>query len=320
MNIGYEEAWKKLCSVDNIMLLTHRNPDGDAVGSLFGLYRQLKKNGKNVRCLIDDMTNSLRQAVDESAFDDFTPDCVVTVDVADIKLLTDEHREAYGEKVFLSIDHHGTNKAFAEYTLLDASAAAACEVLFDLFTAVGQEIDAETAKCLYIGISTDTGCFRYPNTSAKTLRTAAELVDRGINNGEINRIIFETKTKEYAEFEKAAMNSLKTYLDGRCAIMTLSLEMFERCRIKEADIAGISALPRQIEGVEVGVVLKERENGAYKISMRSNEPVSVADICAKMGGGGHKLAAGCDVRGTEAEVTKTVLRYVTEALCGSERS
>lgn len=314
MILNYEETWRKLNAADDILLLTHRNPDGDAVGSLFGLYRQLKKHGKNVRCLIDDMTNSLKQAVDESAFDDFAPSYVITVDVADPALLTPEQYEKYGSDVYLSIDHHGTNKNFAEFTLLDPNASAACEVLYDLFGAVGEEIDAETAKCLYIGISTDTGCFRYPNTTAKTLRTAADLVEKGIDNGEINRIIFETKTKEYAAFEKMALNSLKTFLDGRVAVMTLTLAMYAACRIKEADVAGIAALPRQIEGVEVGVVLKERENGSFKISMRSNEPVSVADICAEMGGGGHKLAAGCELTGTEDEVISVLLSHIEKAL------
>lgn len=313
-NVTHEQAYSLLSGIDNILILSHRSPDGDAVGSMFALYHILKDMGKNVRCISDEISRPLNFVYDSDAFADFKEDYVVTVDLADTKLLMDELKEKYADKVFLCIDHHQTNVAYAENILLDSSAAAACEVIFDMMKKTGKKISLKTAEALYLGISTDTGCFRYANTTARTLAAASEIVGMGVDNGEINRRVFETKSKEYAAFEIMAMNSLKTYFNGRCALLVLTKEMFERTKVKESDTHPINALPRQIEGVLIGIVIKERDDGVYKISMRSNEPVSAAEICTQMGGGGHRLAAGCELSGSLDEVVDTVLKITEKAL------
>lgn len=312
--LTHSEAFALLKNSDNILILTHRNPDGDAVGSMFALYYLLKNLGKNVRCIIDNVSKSLAFPVTNAAFIDFEPDFIVTVDVADKVLLTPDTLALYGERVNLAIDHHAANKPFSEKLLLDSSASAACEVLYDMIKQAGLDITIEIANALYLGISTDTGCFRYPNTTARTLSAAAELVRIGVDNGEINRIVFETKTKEYVHFETLAMNSLKTYFGGKCAVLVLRQEMFAKTGVSEEETHGIAALPRQIEGVLAGVVIKERTDGTYKISMRTNDPVCASDICAVFGGGGHRLAAGCELTGTESEVVAAVLKAVGEEL------
>lgn len=312
--LTHSEAFALLNRSDNILILTHRNPDGDAVGSMFALYYLLKNLGKTVRCIIDDVSKSLSFPVAKDAFGDFEPDFIVTVDVADNKLLTNDTLALYGERVDLAIDHHAANKPFSKELLLDSTAAAACEVLYDMIKQAGLEITPDMANSLYLGISTDTGCFRYPNTTARTLFAASELVNAGADNGEINRIVFETKTREYVHFEALAMNSLKTYYDGKCAVLVLRQDMFRKTGVSEEDTHGIAALPRQIEGVLVGIVIKERTDGTYKISMRTNDPVCASDICAVFGGGGHRLAAGCELSGTESEVVSAVLKAVGEEL------
>lgn len=314
MNLTHKEAFSLLEKIDNILILTHRNPDGDAVGSMFALYYALRDMGKNVRCEADNISRPLYFPVCEDAFIDFDEDYVVTVDVADKKLLTEDTLKKYGDKVFLAIDHHAMNKPFSENLLLDSNASAACEVIFDMLEASGREITLDIANALYLGISTDTGCFRYPNTSAHTLLVASELVKKGVDNGEINRLIFETKTREYVHFETIAMNSLKTYFDGKCAVLVITQEMYKKTGTCEADTHSIAALPRQIEGVLAGIVIKERADGTYKISVRSNEPVSAAEICEVFGGGGHRLAAGCDFTGTASEAVNAVLKVVGEVL------
>ncbi len=314
--LTHKEAFSLLEKTDNILILTHRNPDGDAVGSMFALYNVLKGMGKNVRCIIDSVSKALSFPVTEEAFVEFDPDFVVTVDVADNKLLTPDTLSLYGDRVYLAIDHHAANKPFSEHLLLDSSASAACEVIFDMIKAAGLEITLKTAEALYLGISTDTGCFRYGNTSAHTLLAAGELVSLGVNNGEINRIVFETKTREYVHFETLAMNSLKTYFDGKCAVLVLTQDMFGKTGVCEDDTHGIAALPRQIEGVLVGIVVKEKKDGGYKISVRTNEPVSAAEICSVFGGGGHRLAAGCELAGKENEVVSNILKVVGEELKG----
>jgi len=314
MILDHKEAFGLLEEINNILILTHRNPDGDAVGSAFALYNALSEMGKRVRVEIDTVSASLSFPVTEEAFSDFEPDFVVTVDVADNKLLTAEHFEKYGHRVYLAIDHHQANKPFSEKLLLDYKASAASEVIFDMLTAAGQEISKATAASLYLGIATDTGCFRYPNCTAHTLFCAASLVEKGADNGEINRIVFETKSRQYVQLEALAMNSMKTYFDGKCAVIVITQDMFKRTGTTEADVHGIAALPRQIEGVLAGIVIREKADGTYKVSVRSNEPLSAARICEALGGGGHRLAAGCDVAGSERQAVNTVLRVVEEAL------
>lgn len=314
MNVTHNEAFALLEKKDNILILTHRSPDGDAVGSMFALYYALREMGKNVRCIIDTVPHALSFPVCEDAFCEFAEECVVTVDVADKKLLTEETLHLYGDKVFLAIDHHEANKPFAENTLLDFNASAACEVIYDMLVSSGKDISIETAQALYLGISTDTGCFRYPNTTAHTLAAAAALVETGVDNGRINREVFETKTKEYVRFETLAMNNLKTYFDGKCALIVITQAMYNSTGTTEADTHSIAALPRQIEGVLVGIVIKEKKDGSYKVSVRTNEPVSAAEICETFGGGGHRLAAGCELTGRQPEVVNLVLKAVSEAL------
>ncbi len=314
MNVTHKEAFALLEKKDNILILTHRSPDGDAVGSMFALYYALCEMGKNVRCIIDTVSPALSFPVCEEAFCEFKEDCVVTVDVADKKLLTEDTLALYGENVFLAIDHHEANKPFAENILLDSGAAAACEVIYDMLVLSGIEINSKTAEALYLGIATDTGCFRYPNTTAHTLAVASALVGKGVDNGRINREVFETKTKEYVRFETMAMNNLKTYFDGKCALIVITQAMYKSTGTTEADTHSIAALPRQIEGVLAGVVIKEKKDGSYKVSVRTNDPVSAADICAVFGGGGHRLAAGCELTGRQTEVVSLVLKAVSEAL------
>lgn len=314
MTLTHKEAFGLLEKSDNILVLTHRNPDGDAVGSAFALCNILKEMGKNVRVEIDTVSASLSMPVTKEAFGDFTPDFVVTVDVADNKLLTNDHFEKYADKVHLAIDHHEMNKPFSGQLLLDCKASAACEVIFDMLEAVNFPVSAATATALYLGISTDTGCFRYPNCTAHTLYAASRLVECGAPNGEINRIVFETKTRQYVQLESLAMNSMKTYFDGKCAVIVITQDMFKRTGTSEADVHGIAALPRQIEGVLAGVVIREKTDGTYKVSVRSNEPVSAAEICGRLGGGGHRLAAGCDVAGKLQQAVNMVLKSVEEAL------
>lgn len=305
---NYSDAFNLLQKAENILLLTHRLPDGDAVGSIFALFLALKKMGKTVRCEIDSIPNSLKVAAVENFGGDFEEQFIVAVDVGDRKLLPEEQIKLYGDRIDLCIDHHGTNSAFADYTLLDPTACAACEVLFDMFTAVGFEIPPEIAKELYIGLSTDTGCFRYGNTTAKTMRAAATLMEIGVDTAYINTEIFETKTKEYAVFERLALNNLTTYLDGKCAIMAITQDMYQKSGLAEVDDKAVNALPRQIEGVLAGITIKEKkDNSGWRVSVRSKEPVSAAEICVQLNGGGHRLAAGCELTGELNEAINTLL-------------
>ena len=312
--ISLQRAWEALSGMDRILILTHSSPDGDAVGSMFALYFALTQLGKTVRCLILDVPENQKFLIPASAAADFAPENVVSVDLADKKLLNDEYKTAYGDRVDLNIDHHGTNVLFAKETLLDPAAAAASEVLYDLFVYGGVRLTPEIAACLYVGISTDTGCFRFANTTPKTLRTAAALLETGIDAAGINTDLFETKTPEYLAFERAAMNALNICMDGKCAVMVLTQRMYADAGIKEADTQGINGLPRTVRGVYVGITVKERSNGKFHASVRTKEPVNAAAICARFGGGGHKYAAGCELTDSAASSVEAVLGAARQAL------
>ncbi len=316
MTLTHKDAFGLLEKSDNILVLTHRNPDGDAVGSAFALWNVLREMGKNVRVELDTVASSLSMPVTEEAFGKFEPDFVVTVDVADAKLLANAHFEKYADRVDLAIDHHESGKPFSRDILLDYRASAASEVIFDMLEAVGFPVSAAAASAMYLGISTDTGCFRYANCTAHTLYAASRLVECGAPNGEINRIVFETKSRALVQLESLAMSSMRTYFDGRCAVIVITQDMFRRTGTSEADVHGIAALPRQIEGVLAGIVIREKTDGTYKASVRTNEPVSAAGICETFGGGGHRLAAGCDLSGSKAQVVNMMLKAVEEELKG----
>lgn len=314
MKIDLQTAVARLREMDDVLILTHRNPDGDAAGSTWSLCRLLRKLGKNVTFrLVGKVSDSLQFAA-ESAGEAFEEQYVVSVDLAEATLLGDALYADYADKVDLNIDHHGSNTLFAKETFLDADAAAAAQLVYQLYQAFGVQPDVKAAEQLYLGLSTDTGCFRYSNTNAACLRTAAALVEIGIDNGEINRRIFETKSKAYIQFESLALSSMRMYFDGKCAVMVLTREMFEKTGLDESDTHMIAALPRQVEGVYVGVTIKEKENGLCRVSMRTNEPIDASAVAKVFGGGGHKLAAGCDLYGTVRKATSDLLKEIEVAL------
>lgn len=314
MSISVERAWERLQEIDDVLIITHSSPDGDAVGSAFALYLALTKMGKNARVETDEIPAVLLHTEVKEAYRNFTPRFVVTTDVGDKKLLTEETREKYGDKVDLNIDHHGTNVMFAKETFVDSSCAAACEALYDIFTYGGLEIDREIALRLYTGIATDTGCFKYSNTTPKTLRVTASLLETGINVVDVNSNIFDIKTPEYVMFERMAMNNLRLCHGGKTALMVITQEMYQAAGIKEQDTLGINGLPRTIAGVYAGITVKEKKNGIYHASVRTKDPLSASEICALFGGGGHQYAAGCEFGSDVNEAVHALLCAVGEKL------
>ena len=195
MKISIEKCVQSLKEHDNILILTHAHPDGDTLGAGFALCRALLKLGKKARVICADEIPSKFDSVFESfEMPEFEEDYVVAVDVGTPNLLGDLC-DKYGSRVDLCIDHHKSNTEYAKELLLD-DAAAACETIFEIIKMLGVEIDKAIADCLFTGITTDTGCFRYASTTARTFAIAAELVSLGADNGTINRVMFETKTKQ----------------------------------------------------------------------------------------------------------------------------
>lgn len=314
MKIDLEFAKKLLLERDNFNIFLHASPDGDTVGSGFALCTALRRLGKkaNVLCS-DEIPKSYSFITDGYVSWDFEPETLVSVDVADAKLLG--KYEQKGSEILLSVDHHGLNREFAKYTFVDASAAANCENILKLLKAMNVEIDSYIAACIYTGISTDTGCFKYSNTSPESHIMAAEMMGYGIDFSEINRIMFDTKTRGRMKIEGRLMEQMKFFFDGKAAFIAVTEQMKREAGVSDDDLEGITSMPRKVEGVLVGVTFREKENGVFKISVRTHAPVDAAEICRKFGGGGHNRAAGCAVEGmTLEQAEKEFVRVIGEVL------
>lgn len=293
MMINVEKCARLLKSKDNILILTHAHPDGDTLGSAFALCRALLSLGKKAKVKCADVIQSKYDYLFEDInMPDFDEDFIVAVDVATENLLGDL-ADVYAGRVDLCIDHHGTNTHYAKKLLLNADAAAACEIVFKVIKALGVEIDLGIANCLYTGLTTDTGCFRYASATSNTYRAAAELIDMGVDNGRINRIMFENKTKTYAALERMALEGMQFFCDERVCVITITQEMYKRTGSNEQETEAIAPLTRQIEGVEIGITIREKADKSCKSSIRTFESVDASKLASAFGGGGHKQAAAC---------------------------
>ncbi len=290
MRINVKECAQMLAQQDDILILTHAHPDGDTLGCGFALCRALMKMGKICAVInADEIPEKYDYLYEDIAPIKFRQSYVVAVDVATVNLLGSLEGQYH---IDMCIDHHSTNTEYADYLLLD-DVPAACQIVFEVIKALGVDIDSKIASCLYTGLTTDTGCFRYASTTAQTYRAAAELIELGADNGRINRVMFETKTKTYARLERLALDSMRFYENERVAIITITQEMYQLTGSNEQETEAIAPLTRQIEGVEIGITIREKSDGTCKASIRTFESVNAAMLAKEFGGGGHSQAAAC---------------------------
>ena len=311
--ITVSQAASLLRQAQDILILTHKSPDGDTLGCGFALLRGLQAMGKRARVECSDpITEKFAYLLPESPMEDFEPSYVVAVDIADTSLLGSK-LSCWGDQVDLCIDHHPSNNNYAKELLLEDDSAAACEVILEVLDELGITITQEIADCLYTGIATDTGCFKYSNTTVRTHQMAARLMECGCHFQKINERMFETVTRQRMAVEKDALETLEYHFDSRCAIMRLDRDMIERNGASEDDLEGLSSIPRQIEGVEAGVTMKQnKERTGYKISMRTTDKVNASEACMKLGGGGHFRAAGCMITGDFDSAREKILEALKE--------
>ncbi len=315
MNIDFNTAADILKGCSNAYILIHQSPDGDCIGSGTALYYILKSMGKKARVLCSDEIPHRFDFMRKGYIDEeFEPEIIIATDVADINLLG-KYKAIYGDKVNLCIDHHISNTGYAEKTLVCPDASAACEVVFELIKTLGIKPDDDMAKCIYTGIATDTGCFKYENTTVKAHEIAAELKRTSkVNFAKINREMFDVKTRGRLKMEAAAFELMEYHLDGKLTIVSVTSSLRDKMGVEQNELDGIEGIPLQVEGAEVGVTIKQRDENSYKISMRSANDVNVSDICASLGGGGHVKAAGCLIHGTLDEVKVKIIEAVEKGI------
>lgn len=307
---------------DYIYILTHKNPDGDTLGSAYALCAALLKLGKTVKVLCNDPIPKKFKFMENfgnSNFSsqnlDFKPKYIVTVDISDTSLLG-EKLETYSDKIDLSIDHHITHKNYARTNFVDAGAAANCEIIYDLLCCLTGElqVDEYVATCLYTGIATDTGCFLFPSTTAKSHKIAAKLIEKSINISEINESLFIKKSKSLIELERMFLESIKFHCDDKVAVGTISLATLNELHIKPEEVEGLSAIPMRYDDVEIGITIREISQDDYKISFRTAKNFNATNIAERFGGGGHLRAAGCQMKGELSEITHKILKEVRPLL------
>lgn len=300
---------------DNYIILTHASPDGDTLGSAYALYYALNEIGKSACVLCPDVIPSkydyFARKTDHIKREDAT---VIAVDVADARLLG-ALEEEFGGKVDLNIDHHISNTKYAKNLYLDSDAAAAAQIIYELIVKMKVNINDITAKAIYTGMVTDTGCFKYSNVTAKTHLIAAELYDYNIDAAEINRLMFDTKSKKLLELERMVLDSAEYHFDDKCIILSVTEEMQNKTGCSGTDLEGIAVITRSVEGIKAGITIKQTDKDEFKVSLRTYPPLDASAICKKLGGGGHKNAAGASVKGTLEEVKARALEAVKEQLC-----
>lgn len=313
--ITVSQAAQQLCDADNILLLCHKNPDGDTLGSAAGLMHALKKLGKMCAVLCHDPIPEKYDFLDIEVFSgQFKPQFVVSVDVADAKLLGDNLKE-YMDSVDLCIDHHPSNTGYAKMVCVDGALPAAAQLMLQVVEEMGVQPDATIADCLYTGIMTDTGCFKYSATTAATHIAAAKLLDAGAQHNFIANRFFMSKSRKTIALEKHALNTLEYFCDDRCALIVMTKDVLDAVGAQQGDVEGISAMPRAIEDVDVGITIRQMSDNLFKVSVRTSENANACEIAEGLGGGGHTRAAGCEVMGNLESVKNAILREVETALC-----
>jgi len=303
-------SWLK--ANDNFLILTHVRPDGDTLGSAAGLVQGLREAGKTAFALKNpEATLRYLQFIEPyHAPDGFKPDHIIAVDTATVGLLQ-KNTEKYKDSVILCIDHHKSNTLYSETICLNPDNAACGEIIYDILLKISGKISAITAKSLYVALSTDTGCFSFSNTTANTLFVASRLVEAGAPNKELNKELFRTKTHGRISIEGKITSGLEYYFDDKVAIASITREMMEVSGADEDDLDDIAALPGSIEGVCVGITIREMSSTHdCKFSVRTRAPYDAQEICAHFGGGGHKLAAGCSVEQTIPEAKSAMLEVL----------
>ncbi len=300
------EAAAFLQAHDHFTILSHRRPDGDTLGSSALLCMGLRQLGKEAHVLVNpEITPKyahLHRGLTKPAPQ--VGDTLVSTDVAAPNMLPDEMKDL---EIALRIDHHGTASSFTEMELVDPSSAACAEIVYEVLKLMGAELDVPMANALYTAISTDTGCFRYANTTAHTFETAAVCAQAGADIFNINQALFETNTLGRLRLQGWIVENSLFLQKGQICICPLPLSVEKELGLTEDDTENISAFPRTIEGVKIAATLRQENEHKVKLSVRAVPGCDAAAICAKFGGGGHKGAAGAGMEMTMDEAVKALI-------------
>jgi bifunctional oligoribonuclease and PAP phosphatase NrnA len=317
----FEQIGQALREGGRFAVLSHVRPDGDALGSQLALGLSLKRLGKDVRIWNEEgmlqKYSFLPSAnlLTKPPADPEDVDVAIALDTAIQNRLGTALPAVRSAKVWINIDHHPSNPGYGNLVYINPKAPATGQILFELIRSEKLPIDAAIAENLYVAISTDTGSFQYPNTTARTFEIAAELVRAGVDVGRVSQLTYENYPRRRAELLRDLLGTMRFEANDRVASFSLSLATAKKLGVLPEDNEGLIDHLRAIHGVIVAVFFEELADGKVRVSMRSkSEKVNVCAICEKFGGGGHVLAAGARIRGTLAEVEKKILEEVRDVV------
>lgn len=314
-----DDILEKVKNAQKIVILTHESPDGDAVSSSLSVMHAVKQLGKEADVVIPEFSKDfnflpgaekiLKKGNEEGY------DLAISVDCTDLKRLVGSKEYFETAKTTIEVDHHSVNAMFADLCYVDPVAPSCCQVLIAMFEYYGVEITKEIATCILTGIITDTGGFQWGGVTPETFEFAAELIRKGAKIREICRIALRKKSKAHCELEKLVYDRLEYFEDEKIALSYLTLEDYNNLNVEMGDDEGLVEMLRDIEGVEVAVLLKEKEGtNGFKASLRSHETINVSDIALILGGGGHRGAAACFISGTVEQAKIKIVNAIKHEL------
>ncbi len=304
-SLSRSETARWLEERDNFLILTHRRPDGDTLGSAAVLCLGLRQLGKNAHILENpEVTEKYlhlhRGLTQEKAENGQT---LVCVDTAAPGML---QQNAGTEDIALRIDHHGSATSFTPFELVDATAGATGDIIYDVLTQMGVTLDKAMAEALYTAVSTDTGCFRYANTNAHSYAVASACAQAGGDLHTINQEIFDTNSLARLRLQGWIVENIRFFRNGTLAVCALPKAVEQKLGVTEDDMENISGFPRSIQGVKMAATLRESSDGTVKVSVRALPGYDAAQVCHAFGGGGHKGAAGATLPMTLEEAAEAV--------------
>lgn len=311
---------------ESFVILSHVRPDGDAIGSQLALGFSLMAMGKKVRLINEDgLPENLAflpgsEKIESPPADPVDCEVAIALDTATKPRIGDAAlHAASAADLWINIDHHLSNPQYGDINYIDSSSPATGQILYDLITALDLPLPAETRDAIYVAVSTDTGSFQYPSTTAKTYDLAADLIRRGLDVGTLNSQTYDNHPFRRVELMRALLNTLELSGNGVVANWQLSDATRQQLALLPEDSEGLIDIIRAIRGVMVAVFFEELPDGKIRVSMRSKDrSIDVCKIALEFGGGGHALAAGIRMKGPIDEAKARVLEAIHRAV--AERS
>jgi len=306
---------------DKFLIVTHVNPDGDAVGSLLGMYLALREMGKKTWPISDEKFPDLYDflpGVDSLITDTHSPDIdphwIIALDVASEPRISGNIERFRNKAVLINIDHHATNPLYGQFNLIDSKATSTAELVFRVLSQAGYKLSADVGKCLYTGILTDTGCFRFSGVNTDTLALASRLLESGFDSYEVTRSIYEEYPLSRLELERLLLNRIEILLNGKLVISTLHYQDFQKLGAPFSDGENLVDRLRESRGVEVGILMTQVSEDVCRVSFRSKGLVDIAKIAASFGGGGHRSAAGLRSLVPLAELKQQIVAAIAKKI------